>query len=82
MSRPNAAYPRSEMTSERFSRTGVPGSRVSRSTAKTSPWLTATWTAAAAANGPMIAGNDARSGTPTVPPSLMKVQPAAYALSA
>src|SRR6201995_6191296 len=40
------------------------------------------WVAAAPTNGPIRCGNEARAGTPTVPPSARNTCPAAYALSA
>ena len=79
ISTPNAPYPRSVSHSLKSSPTRTvapPGSLVSQNTACRSMKLTATWTTAAMANGPIRPGKELCPGVPVCPPNARNVRPA------
>src|SRR5258708_26951989 len=83
ITRPSAAYPRSEATSSDgldsswIRRDARPSYLVIWRTPQIRPWLTKTCAAAAAANGQMIAGKLGGPGRPMCPPSTTNALPAA-----
>src|SRR5258708_31414585 len=83
ITRPSAAYPRSDATSSgrldsSWIRRGArPSCLVTCSTPQIRPWFTSTCAAAAAANGQMIARKLPGPGRPGWPPSATNARPAA-----